>query len=85
MSIRYEWVEARNALPALARYGQMPDGQPVEEEDRDTYNDEMITSEYALVLGDGNPLVIEGSHEELRALLTRCLALLTHARRKDQQ
>lgn len=85
MSIRYEWVEAQNAFPTLARCGQMADGQPVAEEDYDTYNDEMVTHEYALVLGDGNPLVIEGSHEELHALLTRCLSLLTHARRKDQQ
>lgn len=85
MGIRYEWVTAENAFPTIARKNHTADGQPVEDDDRDTYNDEMVTADLAIVLGDGNPLVIEGSHEELHALLTRCLELLTHARRKDQQ
>lgn len=82
MSIRYEWVTAENAFPTIARKNHMPDGQPVEEEDRDTYNDEMVTADLAVVLGDGNPLVIEGTADELTTLFTRCLELVTNARQE---
>lgn len=82
MGIRYEWVTAEYASPTIARKNHMPDGQPVEEDDRDTYIDEMVTADLAVVLGDGNPLVIEGAADELAALFTRCLELVTNERQE---
>lgn len=83
MSIRYEWVEAPNAFPTIVKRHHTPDGEPVAPEDRDRYDDHMVNAEFALILGDGNPLVIEGSADQLRALLTRCINLITDATKEN--
>lgn len=84
MSIDYEWATVHDASPAIVGGGRLPDGEYIADEDRELYADEMIDDDKsALVLGAGRPLVIEGTPDELAALLRRCLELAERHRGTD--
>lgn len=74
MSVHVEWMSAKGVRPELARKGdEMADGQ-------------RIDTEYALVLGENEALVIEGSLAELQKLATGIQSLLYDAiRAHDDQ
>lgn len=84
MSIDYEWATVDDASPAIVGGGRLPDGEYIADEDRELYADEMIDHDKsALVLGAGRPLVIEGTPDELVALLLRSLELVERHRGTD--
>ena len=70
MSIRFEWTTADDAAPQLVEYGQTPAGEPVDLDN--PFHEEVVTADYAIVMGDGAPIVIEGTAAELEALFLRC-------------
>lgn len=81
MSIRYEWTTAVHTMPEIVAKHHLPNGEPVAPEDRDDYADKMVTRDLALILGDGNPLVIEGTYDELAGLLRDCIDRLDNHRK----
>lgn len=80
MTVRYEWHSAEHTRVGYVPPMHFPDGEEATEEDRaaaaEGYEVEGMTQTGALVLSSDEAAVIEGTPDELRALLLRALAAL---------
>jgi hypothetical protein len=65
VSAHYEWLTARGNPAELLRKGDEIHGY-----------DEPVTEDLALVFGDDNGAIIEGSKDELLAMLNLCRQLV---------
>lgn len=70
MSYHLEWATTSDTSIALYQRGQEFGGY-----------EEPITAQYGLLIGGdgGGGLIIEGTQQQLHALVTRILTLITHA------
>lgn len=83
MSKRYEVVDAAHAAPAVLTRGtpydeDAPDPQALADLDAGREVPDVVSGEVALVMGDpyGCAVVVEGTRENLRAVLAAALAAL---------